>query len=149
MSDAAPSAPVTLTDCELLEADASCGAPREPPARDSCSGDSAEEPPVTCLDRWARLRSALNPLNDRAYEGYNALDDASIPELNASVAVPPARRPEEGRRSVRATLRTLWAYAGPGLLISVGYMDPGNWCAPRGQAGCSAQRAVRVAGGGF
>ncbi len=23
--------------------------------------------------------------------------------------------------------RKLWRYAGPGLLVSVGYMDPGNW----------------------
>ena len=142
MGDAAPSAPVTRADCELLEADAACGAPPEPPARDSCSGDSAAEPPVPCLDRWARLRAALNPLNARAYEGYSALDDASIPELNSSVAVPAARRPEEGRRSLRAALRTLWAYAGPGLLISVGYMDPGNWCAPRGPAGQSVRWAV-------
>lgn len=23
--------------------------------------------------------------------------------------------------------RTLWAYAGPGMMVAVGYMDPGNW----------------------
>ena len=127
---------------ELLQADACVPPPPEPPARDSCGGEAPSEPPAApSCERawWAQLRSALNPLNDRAYEGYSALDDASIPELNASVAVPEARRPEQGRRSLRAALRTLWAYAGPGLLVSVGYMDPGNWCARLRGAGAAAR----------
>ena len=40
--------------------------------------------------------------------------------------VPPPQ-PEGTSRSLRSKLSTMWAYAGPGLLISVGYMDPGNW----------------------
>jgi len=138
---ASPCAPVTRADVELLQADACVPPPPEPPARDSFGGEAPSEPPAapSCERAWAQLCSALNPLNDRAYEGYSALDDASIPELNASVAVPVARRPEQGRRSLRAALRTLWAYAGPGLLVSVGYMDPGNWCARLRGAGAAAR----------
>ena len=42
----------------------------------------------------------------------------SLPESHASVAVP-------GRRA--SFLRKMLAFGGPGYLVSVGYMDPGNW----------------------
>ncbi len=41
----------------------------------------------------------------------------SLPEVHASVAVP-----RGGSR-----WRKMLAYAGPGLMVAVGYMDPGNW----------------------
>lgn len=41
----------------------------------------------------------------------------SLPEAFRSVSVPSAARP----------WRRLLAFAGPGYLVSVGYMDPGNW----------------------
>ncbi|HVZ95111.1 MAG TPA: Nramp family divalent metal transporter [Phycisphaerales bacterium] len=41
----------------------------------------------------------------------------SLPEVHASIRVP-ARAP---------TWRKLLAFAGPGLMVAVGYMDPGNW----------------------
>lgn len=41
----------------------------------------------------------------------------SLPEVHRSIAVP----------QVKGFWRKLLAYAGPGCLISVGYMDPGNW----------------------
>ena len=41
----------------------------------------------------------------------------SLPEVNGTVAVPTGGH----------WLRRLLAFAGPGYLISVGYMDPGNW----------------------
>ncbi|WP_146985596.1 Nramp family divalent metal transporter [Bradyrhizobium macuxiense] len=41
----------------------------------------------------------------------------SLPEVNATVAVP----------STGVWWRRLLAFAGPGYLVSVGYMDPGNW----------------------
>ena len=51
--------------------------------------------------------------------GHPAPPDApSLDELHGSVAVPP---PAAG---ILARLR---AYVGPALLVSVGYMDPGNW----------------------
>jgi manganese transport protein len=40
----------------------------------------------------------------------------SLPEVNRSIDV-----------SGSSKLRTLIRFAGPGLLVSVGYMDPGNW----------------------
>jgi manganese transport protein len=42
---------------------------------------------------------------------------ASLPEANATVAVPAGG----------TWLRRLFAFAGPGYMVSVGYMDPGNW----------------------
>ena len=41
----------------------------------------------------------------------------SLPEVNSSVDVPESA----------GFFRTLKAYLGPGLLVAVGYMDPGNW----------------------
>src|SRR5436309_15408138 len=44
-------------------------------------------------------------------------EQPSLGRLNASVPVPKSGH----------WLRRLFAFAGPGYLISVGYMDPGNW----------------------
>lgn len=41
----------------------------------------------------------------------------SLPEVHASVDVPKSA----------TWLRRLFAFAGPGYMVSVGYMDPGNW----------------------
>ena len=41
----------------------------------------------------------------------------SLPEVHRSIRVP----------NVKSFWRKLLAYAGPGYLVSVGYMDPGNW----------------------
>jgi manganese transport protein len=41
----------------------------------------------------------------------------SLPEVHRSIAVP---------RSA-GFWRKLWAFSGPGFLVAVGYMDPGNW----------------------
>ncbi|MGR6432267.1 Nramp family divalent metal transporter [Rhizobium sp. PAMB 3182] len=41
----------------------------------------------------------------------------SLPEVHSSVAVP----------KTGSWLRKLLAFAGPGYMVSVGYMDPGNW----------------------
>ncbi len=50
-------------------------------------------------------------------EVHSALAEPSLPEVNASVAI--------SRSSV--SWRRLLGFIGPGFLISVGYMDPGNW----------------------
>jgi len=44
-------------------------------------------------------------------------DSKSLSEVHSSVAVP----------ETRGFLRRLFAFAGPAYLVSVGYMDPGNW----------------------
>src|SRR6266436_5468927 len=41
----------------------------------------------------------------------------SLPEVHGSIAVP---------RNLPAW-KKMWAYAGPGLLVAVGYINPGNW----------------------
>ena len=42
----------------------------------------------------------------------------SLPEVHASIAVP---------KGVGGFWRKLLAFAGPGYMVAVGYMDPGNW----------------------
>jgi len=42
----------------------------------------------------------------------------SLPEVNSSIAVAPSGAP---------LWRKLWAFSGIGMMIAVGYMDPGNW----------------------
>jgi manganese transport protein len=41
----------------------------------------------------------------------------SLPEVFASIRTP----------QVGGFWRKLWAFAGPGMMVAVGYMDPGNW----------------------
>ena len=41
----------------------------------------------------------------------------SLPEVHGTVAVP----------SGAGFFRKMLAFAGPGYLVAVGYMDPGNW----------------------
>ncbi len=60
----------------------------------------AAENPITPLRGW-RLPSATT----------------SLPEVHGSIAVP----------ADAGFWRKLFAFAGPGYLVAVGYMDPGNW----------------------
>ena len=46
------------------------------------------------------------------------IDTISLEEVNSSVKVPPANA---------SFLRKLLAFMGPGVLVAVGYVDPGNW----------------------
>jgi manganese transport protein len=51
-------------------------------------------------------------------QGWRATpDQPSLPEIHASLAIPQTAN----------VFRKLFAFAGPGFLIAVGYMDPGNW----------------------
>jgi manganese transport protein len=52
-----------------------------------------------------------------AWPAARAADALSLPEVNATIAVPQGG----------LWLRRLFAFAGPGYMVSVGYMDPGNW----------------------
>ncbi|MCU1298108.1 MAG: family Mn2+/Fe2+ transporter [Acidobacteriaceae bacterium] len=56
-------------------------------------------------------------LTNREQAGQYEAPRASLPEIYSSLSVP---------RSA-TFLRKLFAFAGPGFLIAVGYMDPGNW----------------------
>jgi manganese transport protein len=44
-------------------------------------------------------------------------DEVSLPESFSSIKISPNA----------GFWRTLLAFAGPGLMVAVGYMDPGNW----------------------
>src|SRR3974377_2466447 len=46
----------------------------------------------------------------------------SLPEAHRSIPIGPNL----------SWLRKIWAFAGPGYLIAVGYMDPGNWATDLG-----------------
>src|SRR5579862_3605956 len=51
-------------------------------------------------------------------QGWRATpDQPSLPEIYGSLAIPQTAN----------VFRKLFAFAGPGFLIAVGYMDPGNW----------------------
>ncbi|TIV62476.1 MAG: divalent metal cation transporter, partial [Mesorhizobium sp.] len=47
----------------------------------------------------------------------DAGEQPSLREVNATIAVPRAG----------VWFRRLFAFMGPGYMVSVGYMDPGNW----------------------
>jgi len=66
--------------------------------------------------------SATPALTPRSHSRFSWLDDdrePSLPEVNASVPVPAPR--------AAAWFRHFFAFLGPGYMVSVGYMDPGNW----------------------
>src|SRR6185312_10947682 len=46
-----------------------------------------------------------------------AAGEASLPEVHRSITIP----------ATASSWRKMLAYAGPGFLVAVGYMDPGNW----------------------
>ena len=55
-----------------------------------------------------------------------------MPPLTPPAPADPVRAPSDGHRSIAVPdgasfWRRLFAFAGPGYLIAVGYMDPGNW----------------------
>ena len=55
--------------------------------------------------------------SSRAAWRFTRADAPSLAEVNSTVAVP----------SGGLWLRKLLAFTGPGYMVSVGYMDPGNW----------------------
>ena len=63
------------------------------------------------------MSEAEIPAPPLAWEAAEAKFGRSLPEVNASIRVPRGG----------LWLRRMFAFMGPGYLISVGYMDPGNW----------------------
>src|SRR5512134_1972455 len=58
------------------------------------------------------------PVSAAAQAGWRSVPDApSLREVHGSIAVP----------QDAGFWRKLFAFAGPGYLVAVGYMDPGNW----------------------
>jgi manganese transport protein len=58
-----------------------------------------------------------DPIADPAVLEKPLLGSPSLPESHRTIAIP----------STASWLRKLFAFAGPGYLVAVGYMDPGNW----------------------
>ena len=58
----------------------------------------------------------------------NIPDDKKYKEEIRTVDVPdePRQDDEDNRRCVRFSLRKMWAFTGPGFLMSIAYLDPGN-----------------------
>jgi manganese transport protein len=56
-------------------------------------------------------------MRPRTIDYTQAPETASLPEVNASIPI----------RDNASSWRKMLAFAGPGLLVAVGYMDPGNW----------------------
>ncbi len=56
-------------------------------------------------------------ISDGPLVSHVRADSVSLPEAHASVAIPAGA----------GFWRKLFAFAGPGYLVAVGYMDPGNW----------------------
>src|SRR5947209_15873595 len=77
---------------------------------DAISPKTAADPPVPSISRGV--------LGASGWRSTNATDaQRSLSEVNASIPIPIGGH----------WFRRLLAYAGPGYMVSVGYMDPGNW----------------------
>ncbi|MCD2325365.1 Nramp family divalent metal transporter [Sphingomonas sp. IC-56] len=61
--------------------------------------------------------SSRGDITDKGASGWRSSGGPSLPEVFRSVPVPASS----------VGLRRLAAFAGPGFLVAVGYMDPGNW----------------------
>ena len=64
-----------------------------------------------------RLSPAEETRANRSANAPSAIRHPSLPEAHRSIPVV----------STASWLRKLFAFAGPGYLVAVGYMDPGNW----------------------
>ncbi|QBD83720.1 divalent metal cation transporter [Ktedonosporobacter rubrisoli] len=62
-------------------------------------------------------QSGKSTLEEKETNWLLANSTPSLPEVHSSVHVP----------RTKSFWRTLFAFAGPGLMVAVGYMDPGNW----------------------
>src|SRR5260221_2740841 len=64
----------------------------------------------------------LDPIVDSSALPRPRLGAPSLPESHRTIAIP----------STASWLRKVFAFAGPGYLVAVGYMDPGNWATDLG-----------------
>ncbi|MBS1851725.1 MAG: Nramp family divalent metal transporter [Acidobacteria bacterium] len=60
---------------------------------------------------------ATEPMNVKEHGWHSVGEHPSLPEVHSSMPVPKSSK----------FLGKLVAFAGPGFLVAVGYMDPGNW----------------------
>ncbi|KAJ8555027.1 hypothetical protein ON010_g9456 [Phytophthora cinnamomi] len=62
-------------------------------------------------------RDLLIPVDSEAFQTYSDFNKTSVHEVDT---------PDEEPTTHGFSWRTLWAYAGPGWLMSIAYVDPGN-----------------------
>src|SRR5258708_31736574 len=70
----------------------------------------------------------VDPIVDSSALPRPRLGAPSLPESHRTIPIP----------STASWLRKIFAFAGPGYLVAVGYMDPGNWATDL--QGCSQFR---------
>ncbi len=63
------------------------------------------------------MTDSTNTILDSAPVSRSSNAGPSLPESHRSIPIPPTA----------SWLRKVFAFAGPGYLVAVGYMDPGNW----------------------
>src|SRR5215813_12471610 len=63
------------------------------------------------------MARTADPIFDSPATAPNIATTPSLPESHRTVPIP----------STASWLRKILAFAGPGYLVAVGYMDPGNW----------------------
>jgi len=81
--------------------------------------------PLNCESASGQLRHGDNPLSKDTTMSEHDIDSgwkrargaASLPEIHASIPV----------HAGHSLWRRMLAFAGPGFMVAVGYMDPGNW----------------------
>ena len=112
---AAAKRPVTLTlNQQEEEEDASL---LSPSSRDS-------DDPETEMDA---VSIQLDHREDHYSTAYlDSTPDELYKQEIAMVHVPGSSGPDDDRKWVRFSLRKLWAFTGPGFLMSIAYLDPGN-----------------------
>ena len=112
---AAARRPVTLTpNQQEEEEDASL---LSPSSRDS-------DDPETEMDA---VSISLDHREDHYSTAYlDSKPDESYKQEIIMVHVPGSSGPDDDRKWVRFSLRKLWAFTGPGFLMSIAYLDPGN-----------------------
>jgi manganese transport protein len=75
-------------------------------------------PPQRLKKRMSTMSNTDQPLSPESDTGWRqAASQVSLPEVHRSVLVP----------ANASFWRKLLAFSGPGFLVAVGYMDPGNW----------------------
>jgi hypothetical protein len=71
--------------------------------------------PAQNIDIQSNMKSNPNTLNTGPWR--RQAGEVSLPEVHGSIRVP----------KTASFWRKMLAFAGPGALVAVGYMDPGNW----------------------
>ena len=113
---AAAKRPVTLTlNQQNEEEDASLLSPAS--SRDS--DDSETETDGVSIQQGHRE-------DQYGTASLDSTPDESYKQEITMIHVPGSSGPDDDRKCVRFSLRKLWAFTGPGFLMSIAYLDPGN-----------------------